>query len=201
MLLVYFYCHGYAPAAPGPSSLRPDGVQVLKKTIEKLPEGSPNRVALETLMALTAKMDDEAWIYIGGAEIRESKIKLQSFFEKRRPIVFLNMCQSADLMPSMSSGLVRVFLDHNASAVLGTESPMTAVFAHEFAKVVLDALFRGDDVGTALWKARRHFLTGNMRNPLGLAYTLYGRAVARLGTGSIIGTAAGSNMNPALTNA
>jgi hypothetical protein len=77
--LVYFYCHGYAPAGAGPSGLRPGGVQVLKKTIEKLPEDSPHRAALETLLALTAKMDDEAWIYIGGAEIRESKIKLQKF--------------------------------------------------------------------------------------------------------------------------
>ena len=202
--LLYFYCHGYAPAGPG--IRRRDGVQVLKesieKLIEKLPEDSPDRKALETLLTLTGKMDDEAWIFIGGAEIQESKIKLQKFFApKRRPIVFLNMCQSAELMPSMSSGLVRVFLRHNASAVVGTESPMTAVFAHEFAKVVFDALFRGDDIGTALWKARRHFLTGNMRNPLGLAYTLYGRAVARLGTGAIISPAAGSNTNPAITNA
>jgi hypothetical protein len=108
------------------------------------------------------------------------------------------MCQSADLMPSMSSGLVRVFLRHNASAVVGTESPMTAVFANEFAKVVFDALFSCHDIGTALWKARRHFLTGNMRNPLGLAYTLYGRAVARLGTGAIVSAATGSNTNPAV---
>lgn len=77
-------------------------------------------------------------------------------------------------------GLVHLFLDHNASAVIGTESPMTGVFADAFARKVFDALFAGDNIGTALWKARRHFLLEG-RNPLGLAYTLYGRADAKLG--------------------
>jgi hypothetical protein len=88
------------------------------------------------------------------------------------------MCQSADLVPSMSSGLVRLFLKRDASAVVGTESPMTGLFADAFARRVLDSLLGGENIGTALWKARRHFLTE--RNPLGLAYTLYGRADANL---------------------
>jgi hypothetical protein len=135
--LLYFYCHGYASTRP--ALLRPDGVQLLKRRIEALRADSPERQALETLFRLTAKMGNESWLYIGESEIKESKLKLQKFFEKRRPIVFLNMCQSADLLPSMSSGLVRVFLDHNASAVVGTESPMTAVFANVFAGAVFDA--------------------------------------------------------------
>jgi hypothetical protein len=97
------------------------------------------------------------------------------------------MCQSADLVPSQRGGLVRVFLDHNASAVIGTESPMTGVFADAFSRVLLNDLFtNGSDVGTALWNARRHFLGPTERNPLGLAYTLYGRALARLGSGPVI---------------
>jgi HEAT repeat protein len=196
--LVYFYCHGYASTRP--SFLDRDGVKLLKQRIEALSDESPERQALETLLTLTAKMGDESWMYIGGSEIRESELKRQRFFfEKRRPIVFLNMCQSAHLLPSMSSGLVRVFLDHNASAVVGTESPMTAVFANAFAKAVFDALFGGDDIGTALWKARRCFLD-EMRNPLGLAYTLYGRATARLGTNPLITAATDSNLNPAVSN-
>jgi chaperonin GroEL len=186
--LHYFYCHGYA--ATSTAVLRPDGVQLLRRQIEALPEESAERQALETLLGLTARMNDESWMFIGGAEIRESKLKRQPFFTRRRPIVFLNMCQSADLLPSMSSGLVRVFLDHNASAVVGTESPMTAVFAHAFAEVFLGSLFGGDDVGTALLKARRHFLGEDRRNPLGLAYTLYGRATASLGSGPVIPPAA-----------
>lgn len=182
--LLYCYCHGYAPAGPG--TWRRDGVKLFRQRIEALPEDSPQRAAFETLLTLTAEASDEAWMFIGSSEVLESKIKQQKFFLTRRPIVFLNMCQSAELMPSMSSGLVRVFLDHNASAVVGTEAPMSAVFANAFAEVVFDQLFAGDNIGTALRKARRHFLSDNQRNPLGLAYTLYGRALARLGSGAII---------------
>ncbi len=179
--LLYFYCHGYAATRSG--LLAADGVQSLRRLIENIrdnsTEESPTATALEKLMELTSKMAGESWIYLGDCEVKESDLKLLTFFEKRRPIVFLNMCQSADLFPSMSSGLVHVFLDHNASAVIGTESPMTSVFASAFAKRVLDALFAGDNIGTALWKARRHFLT-TACNPLGLAYTLYGRVDARI---------------------
>jgi hypothetical protein len=133
-------------------------------------------------LSLTGKMGDEPWIYIGGAQITQNQIQGQKFFNHRRPIIFLNMCQSAELLPSSSGGLVRVFLDRNAAAVLGTECPMTAVFANAFSKSVLDELFLGTDLGTAIWNARRHFLADDQRNPLGLAYTLYGRAVTRLGS-------------------
>jgi len=181
--LIYCYCHGYAPAGPG--VLRREGVKRLKERIEQLNPDTPERQAWETCLELTGKMDTEAWMYIGNAEIKESKLTRQKFFEKRQPIVFLNMCQSAELLPSRSRGLVRVFLDHNASAVVGTECPMTAVFANAFAEQVFNFLFSGDDIGTALWKARRHFLS-QLSNPLGLAYTLYGRAVHRLGAGPIL---------------
>jgi len=184
--LLYFYCHGFTSNRQG--ILRPDGVQLLRQRIEKLPEGSTEREALETLLSLTSRMGDESWIFIGGAEIKESTLKRQPFFEARRPIVFLNMCQSADLIPSISSGFARVFLDHNASAVIGTESPMTAVFANAFGEAVLDGMFSGEDVGTSLWKARRRFLN-EVRNPLGLAYTLYGRANAKLGDTPLIALA------------
>ena len=181
--LLYFYCHGYAATRPG--ILTADGVKTLKQMIESIRaqpgEGdSPSAGALEKLMELTSKMAGDSWIYLGDAEIKEAELRLLRFFARRRPIVFLNMCQSADLVPSMSSGLVHLFLDHNASAVVGTESPMTGVFADAFAKKVLDRLFAGDNIGTSLWKARRYFLTTG-RNPLGLAYTLYGRADANLG--------------------
>jgi hypothetical protein len=184
--LLYFYCHGYAATRPG--LLMADGVKSLKALIENIREkstegDSPTATALEKLMELTSKMAGESWIYLGDSEVKEAELRLLRFFARRRPIVFLNMCQSADLVPSMSSGLVHLFLDHNASAVVGTESPMTGVFADAFARRVLDRLFAGDNIGTSLWKARRHFLTEG-RNPLGLAYTLYGRADATLGNES-----------------
>jgi hypothetical protein len=73
---------------------------------------------------------------------------------------------------------------------------MTGVFANAFSRVMLDELFANGNVGTALWKARRHFLAADQRNPLGLAYTLYGRAVARLGSGPVIAAGVTSNSQP-----
>lgn len=178
--LLYFYCHGYAATRPGVFGA--DGVQSLQRYIDDIrkqaKEDSATADALEKLLELTSKMAGESWIYLGNAEVKENDLTLLKFFAKRRPIVFLNMCQSADLVPSMSSGLVRLFLKRDASAVVGTESPMTGLFADAFSRRVLDALLGGDNIGTALWKARRYFL--GERNPLGLAYTLYGRADANL---------------------
>ena len=180
----YFYCHGYAPAAK--AVRRRDGIQLLRGKIQALPEGSEERAAWEALLGLTDKMLDEPWILMGDSEIKESQFRGQPFFQGRRPIVFLNMCQSADLVPSLTGGLVRLFLDHNASAVVGTECPMTAIFAHEFSRVIFQELFGGSDLGTALLAARCYFLSEDLRNPLGLAYTLYGRAIARLGATPIL---------------
>jgi len=131
-------------------------------------------------------MRREAWLYLGD-EITEWQLNRQAFFNMRRPIVFLNVCQSAELLPSLSTGLVNTFLQHDAAAVVSTACPMPAVFASAFAEQVFNALFGGNDIGTALWKARRCFLESG--NPLGLAYTLYGRATARLGAGPLLGNA------------
>jgi hypothetical protein len=181
--VLYFFCHGYA--AGRPDGLRPDGVKRLKEAIERITDPA-QKEALHTLLDLTTRMGDESWIFIGDAEVKERTLIAAKFFERRRPIVFLNMCQSADLLPSMSDGFVRLFLKRNAAAVLGTESPMTAVFAAAFAKTMFDALFSGKDIGTALLATRRHYLGSTQRNPLGLAYTLYGRATAKVGARPLI---------------
>ena len=181
--LYYFFCHGYAPA--GPSVLQPDGVQMLEKTIAEAPKEVQS--AWQTLLTLTARMKDEAWIFLGNAEISESVLRqTQGFFRTRRPVVFLNMCHSAALLPSMSSGLVRLFLGRSASAVIGTEAPMTSVFAHAFAEQFFVYLLAGRDVGTALLQARLYFLAEDRRNLLGLAYTLYGRATVTVCRNAVI---------------
>jgi hypothetical protein len=131
-------------------------------------------------------MGEESWIFLGDSEVKERALQEVTFFSDRRPIVFLNMCQSAELLPSMSDGFVRLFLDRGASAVIGTESPMTSVFAAAFAQSMFDALFSAKDIGTALLETRRYYLAPERRNPLGLAYTLYGRATAKVGASALL---------------
>lgn len=174
--LYYFFCHGYAPASA--RFTRCDGLKQIRRHIDGITD-QEGKKAWEGWLALEERMKGQASIFLGKSEVTESELWEREFFSGRRPIVFLNMCHSADLLPSMTSGLVDIFLQRDASAVIGTECVMTSVFAHEFAKQMFNDLFAQRDIGTALWNARRHFL--DKRNPLGLAYTLYGRATVRLG--------------------
>ena len=82
------------------------------------------------------------------------------------------MCESADISPTLQEGLVHFFLDRKAGAVLGTECLMTVNFAHAFSEFILRQVISGAQVAFALREARREFL--RRRNPLGLAYSLYG---------------------------
>ncbi len=88
-----------------------------------------------------------ASMYTGAAAITEDELRSAKFFHGRRPIVFLNMCHSADLLPSMRSGLTRVFIERNAAAVLGTECPVTSIFADMIAEQVLSDLLTGRSLG------------------------------------------------------
>jgi hypothetical protein len=93
------------------------------------------------------------------------------------PLVILNMCESAQVTPSLVDSFIHFFLDRGALSVLGTECPMTIEFAHPFAEKFLHDLLAGSQAGQALLNARRHFMKIN--NPLGLAYTLFGSATFR----------------------
>ena len=102
-----------------------------------------------------------------------------------RPLVFLNMCESAQLYPEISEGLIDVFLKKGACAVIGTEIPMLPSFADLFSREVLGRIFHHQDsdtkpmsVGQALYEVRRNFLEKN--NPLGFAYTIFGDTSIRL---------------------
>jgi hypothetical protein len=102
-------------------------------------------------------------------------------------LVFLNMCESAQVLPSLSDGFVPFFIAHGARGVIGTECPMTATFAGPFAQEFFRRFFAGQPVGRILLDLRREYLrlepdeAGNPRgNPLALAYTLYCDADLRL---------------------
>ena len=101
------------------------------------------------------------------------------------PLVFLNMCESAQVFPDISMGLVDVFLRKGARGVIGTEMPMLDHFADLFSRDFFDALFYQQDedqnpmsVGKILLDLRRKYLEKG--NPLGFAYTLFGDATTHL---------------------
>jgi hypothetical protein len=113
---------------------------------------------------------------------------------KRRPVVLLNMCESAQVTPSLSESFVQFFLDLEVASLVGTECPMTTQFAHPFAVAFFDSFFGGDPLGLALLKARRTFLEAEgLMAPLGLAYTLFGVATVRYQPPPLV--VEGENMN------
>lgn len=99
--------------------------------------------------------------------------------EAVRPIVILNMCESAQLLPEVGNSFVRFFMDGRARAALGTECPVPPDFASDFGAKLLDRLSQGQAIGAALRELRSEYLTTH-RNPLALAYTLWGSASSRI---------------------
>jgi len=173
--IYYYFCHGFAPGRA--AVLARDLLLELRSEVQLLTAAADQRL-WQALLDRLGEESEVATMFTGAARVTEDDLRRADFFNGGRPIIFLNMCHSADLMPSLRSGLTRVFIDHNAAAVLGTECPVTSVFADMFAERVLGALLRGATIGAALLDARRHFHTE--RNPLGLLYTLYGHDDARV---------------------
>ena len=177
--IVYFYGHGYSrPRRTDTMTAR--AIDSLRRRYEMLTEEDVQRDALRLLYeSLTHAPDpSSSWL-----ELTYDRLHLEDLYElDRRPfpgsIVVLNTCESALLSPVLTDSFVYFFLSRGAGAVIGTECPITIEFAHPLAERMLTSLLCGRPVGEALLEARHHFL--GLRNPLGLAYTLYGSVTARI---------------------
>jgi hypothetical protein len=92
-----------------------------------------------------------------------------------RPLAFLNGCGTAAFDPESLSPFVETLIrDRGASVVIGTEVRVWSTFAAEVGLEFLSRFLTGDlSAGDCLLTVRRALLS--RLNPLGLAYTLYGR--------------------------
>ena len=173
--ILYFYSHGYTRSRQQDTGNNPDFGPFFMQRYDKLEPTSPLRESLKSVYDAIAQAQlDPKRSFI---QLTYGKLYLDDLLELRdlpgEPLVVLNMCESAQRSPLLSESFIHFFLDRGASAVLGTECPMTVEFAHPFSKAFLHGLLRGEEVGEALLNTRRLFLERN--NPLGLAYTLYGK--------------------------
>jgi hypothetical protein len=176
--MLYFYTHGHTrpPAADNGY----DPVQRIRQRFEQLSQQQREASGLQALYKLISDPDfqpDESWIALTMGRLKLQELRAQPMNLRRSPVVFLNMCQSAQVMPGLADSFVALFLERRARAVLGTECPMTTVFAHPFSEQVLRKFFAGSSLGESLRLARQHFM--NQQNPLGLAYSLFGAATVR----------------------
>ena len=172
--LLYFFCHGSA-AVPYPA-----WAGELENALAAKAAENPVAQSFLTLIQGDRRLNGS-----------QSSIKLtRNFIELRdlsalgsrfrhNPIVFLNMCESAQLFPDAGRSFISVFLNRFAGAVIGTECPVPPVFAAAMGEHMLPQLLAGTTAGNALLVARRDMLN-NHGNPLGLAYALWGDAASAL---------------------
>lgn len=87
------------------------------------------------------------------------------------PLIFINGCHTADLLPDSPVSFVNVFCRAAAAGVIGTEITISQQVASEIGKTFFTYLVTKTGAGEALRLARLSLL--NKGNLLGLVYTAY----------------------------
>ena len=191
--ILYFYTHGHTakPATiAGQQSYDMIGAWKSWLATGAADESDGLRLYRERGLAELQELEgdhallDETHIRLAHGRLLLRELREMARLEKGAPLVFLNMCESAQVFPTISEGLIDTFLKRGARTVIGTEMPMLPHFADLFSRRFFERfLYCGDggaapDAGVVLLELRRTFLS--QKNPLGFAYTLFGDARARL---------------------
>jgi hypothetical protein len=177
--VLYFYTHGHI----SPEDAGVGGFSILK-FFEKIPAdfrelGERLKPMLEAMRKPDYEVD-KSWINLKGGKVYLDQLYTAGAVRlHNRPIVFLNMCESAQVVPSISRSFISLFLQRNARCVIGTECTMKTKFGHPFSVELFEQLLTGEEIGQSLLNSRRKFATV-YNNPSGLAYNLFGSATARL---------------------
>ncbi|HET8625584.1 MAG TPA: CHAT domain-containing protein, partial [Gemmatimonadales bacterium] len=109
-------------------------------------------------------------------------VRQSAQLRKRRPLVFLNACESGRHGPSLTAwgGWPTAFLGAGAGAFVGTSWPVRDQPASKFAHAFYDALQQGDTLAAAATVARR--ATRGVGDASWLAFKVYGHPRARHAT-------------------
>lgn len=175
--IFYVFCHGFTERMAADIQVGDDLIGEFKAWVRTLP--ADERAALKDQEASLFNVSD-SWIKLTFGQVPLTMMEYYAAPHlEYTPLVFLNMCESAQVLPSLSGGFIPFFIQRGARGVIGTECPMTSTFAHPFSQAFFRRFLEGQPVGQVLWELRRDYL--EQGNPLGLAYTLYGDANTRLG--------------------
>jgi hypothetical protein len=100
-----------------------------------------------------------------------------NFWSDRHPLVFINGCHTADLVPDQILNFVNTFAGFGAAAVVGTEISIRLPLAVEVAENFFRRMATAETIGGATYALRWDL--ANKGNLLGLAYTPYGLSSLR----------------------
>jgi hypothetical protein len=175
--VLYVFAHGYTRTAGlgGLGALSAWLGAKLGRNASALPD---ELAALKDNLEEVARTNQDDWIKLTKSTLTIADLQMFRGRLYRKPIVFLNMCHSAQVNHGLSDGLVGYFLQHGACAVIGTECPVPHFFAEVFADEMFQGLAEGTTLGDSMYAARIIF-KGDA-NPLALAYSVYGYADSQI---------------------
>jgi CHAT domain len=104
-------------------------------------------------------------------------LTVEGFWSDRHPLVFINGCDTAKLVPDQILSFVNTFSGFGASAVVGTEISIRLPLAVKVAEDFFQRVAAGETIGGAMHGVRWDL--ANKGNLLGLAYTPYGLSSLR----------------------
>lgn len=112
--------------------------------------------------------------------MRSNLLARDIYWDKIRPLVFINGCHTTQITPERALDFVSGFIETSGAAgVIGTEITIFEPIATQFAEECLRRfLFDGQTMGEAVRGARLHMLKNG--NPLGLVYILYALPALKL---------------------
>jgi len=102
---------------------------------------------------------------------------VEDFWSDRHPLVFINGCHTADLVPDQILNFVNTFSGFGASAVVGTEISIRLPLAVKVAENFFQRIVASETIGGAMYAVRWDL--ANKGNLLGMAYTPYGLSSLR----------------------
>ncbi len=181
--LICFFTHGHTALRQGHFG----AASLLLAGEAGLPAGTGGerasrwRQTYETIRS-TLEGEGESWIMPRHGLIRLARLYTLDVDQLAgSPVVLLNMCESAQVIPSLSGSFVDYFIDRGARAVIGTETSTTPRFAHHFAVRLLSRFLGGVELGPALLQTRRDYLAQG--DAFGLVYSLFGAGTVRVAEG------------------
>lgn len=101
-------------------------------------------------------------------------------FWRKRPLIFINACESAAYTPDSFENMLQFFARHGASGVIATQCPVLELLADAVSVRFFCAFWQQIPAGQALYQARRDLLFAERADPRGLAYSLFASADVQL---------------------